>query len=99
MPLDLAHRHAARVEAQDFVVEAAETGLAFGDQQWFEAAGPVAWHGDVDLAILGQDRLRAGAVTAVAAAAPGRASLPVAKMIAQLRAKRPLNQPLPPLLE
>jgi hypothetical protein len=49
MPLDLAHRHAARVKAQNFVVEAVEPRLALGDQQWLEAAGPVARHGDVDL--------------------------------------------------
>src|SRR5215207_8599871 len=99
MPLDLAHRHAARVEAQDFVVEAIETGLALGDQLRLEAASPVAWHSDVDLAVLGQDRLREGAVTAVAAAATGRIPLLVAKMIAQLRAERPLNQRLLQLLE
>src|SRR5215218_9312514 len=92
MPLDLAHRDAARVEAQDFVVEAVETGLALGDQLRLEAASPVAWHSYVDLALLGQDRLRAGAVTAIAAAAAGRVPLLVAKMLAQLRTKRPLNQ-------
>src|SRR5215216_2171109 len=99
MPLDLAHRHAARVEAQNLIVEAVETGLALGDQQRLEAAGPVAWHRDVDLAVLGQDRLRAGAVAAIAAAAAGRVSLLVAKMIAQFRSKRPLNQRLLQLLE
>src|SRR3954468_18930809 len=99
MPLDLAHRHAARVEAQDFVVEAVEPRLALSDQQRLENAGPVAGHRDVDLAVLGQDRLRAGPVTAIAAAAAGRVPLLVAKMIAQLRTKRPLNQRLLQLLE
>ena len=46
-----------------------------------------------------QDRLRAGAVAAVTAAAAGRVPLLVAKMIAQLRTKRPLNQRLLQLLE
>ena len=72
MALDLAHRHAAGVEAQNLVVEAIEPGLALGDQLRLEAAGPVAGHGYVDLAVLGQDRLRAGPVTAIAAAAAGR---------------------------
>src|SRR5947209_1406419 len=99
MALDLAHRHAARVQAENLLVKAVEPGLALGDQQWLEAAGPVAWHSDVDLAVVGQDRLRAGAVAAVAATAAGRIALLVAKMLAQLRTKRPLNQRLLQLLE
>ena len=51
------------------------------------------------LPVLGQDRLRAGPVTAIAAAAASRVPLLVAKMIAQLRTKRPLNQRLLQLLE
>jgi hypothetical protein len=31
MGLDLAHRHATRIEAQDFIIEAVETGLALGN--------------------------------------------------------------------
>src|SRR6516162_4956548 len=50
--LDLAHRHAARVEAQDFLIEPIEAGLAFGDQQRLEAAGPVARHRNLNLAVL-----------------------------------------------
>jgi hypothetical protein len=37
--LDLAHRHAAGVEAQNLVVEAVEVRLALGDQLRLEAAG------------------------------------------------------------
>ena len=58
MALDLAHRHAAGVEARDLVVEAVEAGLALGDQLRLEAAGAVARHRDLDLAVLGQHRLR-----------------------------------------
>ena len=97
--LDLAHRHAARVEAQDLVVEAVEPGLALGDQLRLEAAGPVARDRDLDLAVLGQDRLRARPVAAVAAAAAGRVALLVAKMLGQLRTKRALDQRLLQLLE
>jgi hypothetical protein len=59
-----------------------------------EAAGPVARDRDVDLAIIGQDRLRAGAVAAVAAATAGWIALLVAEMLAQLRSQRPLDQRL-----
>jgi hypothetical protein len=56
--LDLTHRHAAGVQAQNLVVEAVEVCLALGDQLRLEAAGAVAWHRDLDLAVLGQHRLR-----------------------------------------
>ena len=49
--------------------------------------------------VLGQDRLRAAPVAAIAAAPASRVPLLVAKMIAQLRTKRPLNQRLLQLLE
>src|ERR1700730_4711965 len=71
-----------------------EPRLALGDQQRLEAAGPVARDRDVDLAIIGQDRLRAGAVAAVAAATAGWIALLVAEMLAQLRSQRPLDQRL-----
>ena len=92
--LDLANRHAAPVEAQDLVVEAAEPPLALRDQLRLEAAGPVARDLDVDLAVLGQDRLRARAVAAVAAAAARRVALLVAQMRRQLRPERTLDQRL-----
>jgi hypothetical protein len=99
MALDLANRHAPRVEAENLLVKAVEPCLALGDQQWLEAAGPVARGRDVDLAIIGQDRLRAGAVAAVAAATTDWIALLVAKMLAQLRPQRALNQRLLQLLE
>ena len=77
--LDLAHRHAARVKAQDLVVEAVEPGLALADQLRLEAAGPVARDRNLDLPVLGQYRLRTRAVAAVAAAAAGRIALLVAQ--------------------
>ena len=82
MALDLADRHAARVEAEEYLVKAVEPGLALGDQQRLQAAGPVARHRDVDPTIIGQDGLRAGAVAAVAAAAAGQIALLVAEMFA-----------------
>src|SRR6202040_741347 len=99
MALDLAHRHAAGIEAENLLVKAVKPGLALGDQQRLEAAGPVARDPDVDLAIIGQDGLRAAAVAAVAAAAAGRIALLVAEMLAQLRSQRPFDQRLLQLFE
>jgi hypothetical protein len=99
MALDLTHRHAAGIEAENLLVKAVEPGLALGDQQRLEAAGPIARDRDVDLAIIGQDSLRAGAVAAVAAATAGRVPLLVAKVLAQLRPKRSLDERLLQLLE
>ena len=94
MTLDLTHRHATRVKAQNLVIEAIEAGLVFTDQLRLEAAGAVARDGDLDLAILGQNRLRTGPVTAVTAAATGRVALLVAQVPSQLGAQRALDQGL-----
>ncbi len=92
MALDLPHRHAAGVEAQNLVVEAVEPPLALGDQLRLEAARPVARHRNLDLAVLGEDRLRARAVAAVAAAAAGRITLLVTQVFGQLHSERALDQ-------
>ena len=97
--LDLAHRHAAGVEAQNLVVETGEVRLAFGDQLRLEGAGPIARHRNLDLAILGQERLRACPVAAVAFAASCRIALLIAEMLGQLRSQRSLDQRLLQLLE
>jgi hypothetical protein len=52
--------------------------LPFGDQLRFEAAGAVAGNRNIDLAIIGEDRLRTCAVAAVASPAAGRIALLVA---------------------
>jgi hypothetical protein len=64
-----------------------------------EAAGAVARHGDLDLAVLGQDRLRARPVAAVAAAAAGRIALLVAQVLGQLGSESPFDQGFLELLE
>src|SRR6266540_5287598 len=66
--------------------------LALGDQLRLEAAGAVAWDRNLQLAILGQHRLRACAVAAIAAATAGGVALLVAEVFGQLRPKRALNQ-------
>ena len=99
MPLDFAHRHAAGVKAQDFIVEAVKPGLAFGDEPRLEGSSPVAGNRNLDFPLFRQKRLRTGAVAAVAAAPAGRIALLVAQMLRQLRAQRPLDQSLLELLE
>ena len=99
MALDLPHRHAAGIQAQDLVIEAIEPGLPLGDQLRLEAAGAIARHGNLDLAILRQDRLRARPVAAVAGAPAGGIALLVAQMLGQLGPKRSLDQPLLQLFE
>lgn len=79
MALDLPNRHAAGLEAQNLVVEAGKMRLPFGDQLRLEAAGALARHRDLDLAIIGGDRLRAHPVAAVARAATGRVALLIAQ--------------------
>jgi hypothetical protein len=90
--LDLANRHAACIEAQNLVVESVEPRLPLGDQLRFETAGPIARHRNLDLAILGQNRLRTRPVAAVAFAAACRIALLVAEMVGQLRPERSLDQ-------
>ncbi len=97
--LDLAHRHAARIERQDAVVEAVEAALALGNDRRLEAAVAVARNRQLDRAVLGQHRLAGMAVAAVAAAAPRRVALLVAQVVAQLGAQRPLQKRLLQLLE
>ncbi len=89
--LDLAHRPATRVEAQNLIVETVEMRLALGDQARLETAGPVAWVGYIDLAILGQDRLRACAVAPVARAKASRIALLKTHRLSQLCAGRQLD--------
>src|SRR5579864_7910897 len=97
--LDLSHRHAAGIEAQNLVVEPGEMRLALGDQLRLEAAGTIARHRNLDLAILGQERLRARPVAAVAFAASCKIALLIAEMLGQLRSQRSLDQRLLQLLE
>ncbi|MGY3695838.1 hypothetical protein ACVIGA_005918 [Bradyrhizobium sp. USDA 3240] len=73
--------------------------LALGDELRFETAGAVARYGNLDLAVLGQDRLAAGAIAAVARPSTARIALLIAEMFAQLGGERALDQRLLQLLE
>jgi hypothetical protein len=89
--LDLSHRHATRIEAQNLLIEAAKPGLSLGDQLGLETASAIAWYRDLDLAIIRQDRLRTRPVAAVALPAGRQIALLIAEVVGQFRAKRPLD--------
>src|SRR6202521_5083482 len=72
--------------------------LAYGHLR-LEGSGPISWHGDLDLAVFRQNRLRADTVAVVAAAAAGWIAFFVAEMLGQLRSESPLDQGLLQLLE
>src|SRR3954452_22122898 len=93
MPLDLAHRQPAGIQADDPIIKAVQPGLPFGDDLRLEAAVAVARHGDLDRAVLANHRLARITVAAVAAAAAGRVALLIAEVLAQLSAERPFEQP------
>ena len=63
------HGHAAGVQREDLRVEPGEPGLTLPDQLRLEAARAIARHLDLDFAELGLERLGAGPVARVAAAA------------------------------
>ena len=62
-----AHRQAAGVQRDDFVVEARPTGLVLGDELGLEAAMAVAGHLDGQFAEIALEGLLALAVSGVAA--------------------------------
>jgi hypothetical protein len=69
-------------------------GLALGDQLRLEAASAIARHRDLDLAVFGQDGLRADPIAAVAPATSCGIALLIAEMLGQLRSQRTLDQRL-----
>src|SRR5579872_150673 len=99
MTLDLAHRHAARIERHDPVVEALDPTLALRQDHRLERAVAVARNRDLHLAIFGQHRLLGIAVAAVARATTSRVTFLVSEMLAQLRSERPFHKRLLQLLE
>ena len=99
MALDLTHRHATRIEAQNLVVKALEAGLTFGDQLGFKTPSAIARHGNINLAVAGQNGLRADAIAVIATAAPSWIAFFVAEMFGQFRPESPLDQGLLQLFE
>src|SRR5438874_3358329 len=99
MALDLAHRQAARVEADDALVEAGEPRLALGHDLRLEASVAIARHRQVERAVIRQHRLRRIPIAAVAAAPARRIALLVAEMLGQLGPEHALQERLLQLLE
>jgi hypothetical protein len=93
--LDLPHAHAARVHRHDLVVEAGKAPLIALDQLRIERSFPIARNANVDLRVLGQDRLRRVAVATVRTALRCFAL----QMIVQFGVENPLRQSLLQLIE
>jgi len=99
MRLDLAHRHAARIQRQDLVVEPCPTGLVLGDQLRLEAAVAIARDLEWQLAELALERLAAASVAGVAGCVGDRLVLVVTEVLGHLCIQCPLHQQLGQLLE
>ena len=80
MVADVAHRHPAGVEADDHLLQPADTARALGHQPRLEGAGTIPWRVQLDLADLAGHRFRGRAVAGVA----DRPTDPFAMLIAQM---------------
>ena len=92
--LDVPHRHPARVQRDDHLVEPAGPPGALGDQARLERAGPVPWGRQSHVADLGGQRLGRRAVAGVGAPPARRVALLVAEMLGQLGRQAPLEHRL-----
>ena len=92
--LDVAGRHAARVQRQDLVVEPLKAALALADDLRLEAAVAIAGRVDRHPPVLGDQRLGRLPVARVARAAGRLPMRLVAQMVGQLDLQRSLDQPL-----
>ncbi|MDQ0956362.1 hypothetical protein QFZ66_000240 [Streptomyces sp. B4I13] len=97
--LDLTGRQALRRERDDHLVHTGQSLLPLLDDPRLEAAFPVARHGYLDRADVGEHGLGAGAVTGVAAVLPGRIVLVIAEMVVISTLESGLQEPLRQLLE
>ena len=91
---DLAGRQSLRRERDDQLVDAAHPPLALADDLRLERPIAVARHLELDLADLGQHRLRPRAVARVTAVATGHGVLRVTEVLVQLRLERGLEHRL-----
>ena len=89
--LDLANRQAARIQANDAVIETVKAGLPLGHELRLEGAVAVARNRDLDRAVVADHGFARIAVATVAAAAASRGALLVAQMLCQLGAERSLQ--------
>jgi hypothetical protein len=84
----------AEAEVLDAVIGGVGEHMPLGDQLGLEAASTIARHRNLDLTVLGQDRVRARAVATIAAAATGGVAFLVAQMFGQFLPKCALDQGL-----
>jgi len=91
---DVARREPTRVQGQDLVVEPLKAALTLADDLRLEAPVPVAGPVDLDLPVLGDQRLRRRPVARIPAAAGRLLMRLVADVVGQLNLHRPLHQPL-----
>src|SRR5215475_5986271 len=96
MPLDLARGHPTRVERDDLVVEAVETGLPLLDELRIELPVTVTRDLDRDLALLAFERL---ARLAIAGIAGFRRVLLVTEMMSHLSVQDAFNEGFGELLD
>jgi hypothetical protein len=89
--LDVAHRHPTRVQRDDHVVEAAGAALPLGHQPRLERRPAIPRHRQRHLTDLGGQGLRRRPVTRVRTTPPGRITLLIAEMVAQLGLQTPFQ--------
>jgi hypothetical protein len=99
VPRDVAHRHAAGVQAEDAVVQAGQPRLALLDQRRRKRAPTVARRAHLDRSQLSLQRLRRRAVAVVAGAARRRLPRRIAQMLGQIGAQRRFDHPARQLRE
>jgi len=92
--LDFAHRHAARIQSKDLVVEAGEAPFVFADQPGLERAFAIARHVQTERAIIGQHRLAAGPIAMIGVVVRPLATRRVAEVMRQLAAQCALDDRL-----
>ena len=94
MRADIPRGQATRVEREDLVVKPLKTPLALAHDLRREAPVAIARRVDIDLALLGDQPLGAGAVAGVARAAGRLGVRLIAEVVGQLDLHRALHQPL-----
>jgi hypothetical protein len=92
--LDVPHRHPARVQRDDDLVEPSRPPDPLGDQARLEGAGPVPRGRQSHVSDLGRQRLGHGAVTAIGAPPARRVALLVAEVLGQLGGQATLEHSL-----
>jgi hypothetical protein len=96
--LDIPHRHPARAEREDLLVEPLKPPLTLAHQPRLETAFPISGRVELHRPVLGHQRLRGRPVALVAR--PRRLLMTlVTQMVSQLDLQRALDQPLGQLRE